>query len=70
MVKNVDKELIKSVKIFDIYQGENIEAGKKSIAFNVTFEPKDKTLKEEDIEQVSKKIISIVQSTIDAKLRS
>ena len=70
IVKNIDKELIKSVKIFDVYQGENIEAGKKSIAFNVTLEPKDKTLSEEDIEQVSNKIIASVQNTTGATLRS
>ena len=70
LVKNVDKDLIKIVKIFDIYQGENIEKGKKSIAFTVTLEPKHKTLSEQDIELVSKKIVSIVQSTTDAILRS
>jgi len=70
LVKNIDKELIKTVKIFDIYQGENIETGKKSIAFNVTLEPKYKTLSEEDIEKVSKKIVSTVQSTTGAALRS
>jgi phenylalanyl-tRNA synthetase beta chain len=70
LVKNIDKELIKIVRIFDIYQGDNIEKGKKSIAFNVTFEPKDKTLSDEDIEKVSKKIISIVQNTTGAALRS
>jgi len=70
LVKNIDKELIKIVKIFDIYQGENIEKGKKSIAFNVTFQPKNKTLSEEDIEQVSKKIISTVQNITGATLRS
>ena len=70
LVKNIDKELIKNVKIFDVYQGENIEKGKKSIAFNVTFEPKDKTLNEKDIEKVSKKIISVVQSATSAILRS
>ena len=70
LVKNIDKELIKSVKIFDIYQGENISIGKKSIAFNVTFEPKDKTLSEDDIEQISKKIISTVQNNTGATLRS
>jgi len=70
LVKNIDKELIKSVKIFDVYQGENIEKGKKSIAFNVTFEPKDKTLSEEDIEKISKKIISTVQEKTGATLRS
>jgi len=70
LVKNVDKELIRIVKIFDVYQGENIEKGKKSIAFNVTFEPKDKTLSEDDIEKVSKKIVDSVQSTTSATLRS
>jgi len=70
LVKKIDKELIKSVKIFDVYQGENIEKGKKSIAFNVTFEPKDKTLIEEDIEKISKKIISTVQEKTGATLRS
>ena len=43
---------------------------KKSIAFNVILEPKDKTLSDSDIEEVSKKIISTVQETTDAKLRS
>jgi len=69
-VKKIDKELIKNVKIFDVYQGENITQGKKSIAFSVTLEPKDKTLSEKDIEEVSKKIISIVQETTGATLRS
>ena len=70
LVQGIDKELIKTVKIFDVYQGDNIENGKKSIAFNVTLEPKDKTLSEKDIEEISKQIISIVQSTTGATLRS
>ena len=70
LVKKIDKDLIKNVKIFDVYQGENIDPGKKSIAFNVTLEPKDRTLSEKDIEQISKKIISTVQDTTGANLRS
>ena len=70
LVKKIDKELIKDVKIFDVYQGDNISSGKKSIAFNVILEPKDKTLSEKDIDQVSKKIISTVQETTGATLRS
>jgi len=70
LVKKIDKELIKDVKIFDVYQGDNIGPGKKSIAFNVTLEPKDKTLSEKDIEQISKKIVSTVQETTGATLRS
>jgi len=70
LVKKIDKDLIKNVKIFDVYQGENIDPGKKSIAFNVTLEPKDKTLSEKDIDQISKKIISTVQDATGANLRS
>ena len=70
LVKKIDKKLIKDVRIFDVYQGDNIAAGKKSIAFNVTLEPKDKTLSDNDIEEVSKKIISTVQETTGATLRS
>ena len=70
LVRKIDKELIKNVKIFDVYQGENIEIGKKSIAFNVTLVPKDKTLSEKDIDQISKKIISTVQEITGATLRS
>ena len=70
LVKRIDKELIKNVKIFDVYKGDNIASGKKSIAFNVTLEPKDKTLSDNDIEKISKKIISTVQDTTGATLRS
>jgi len=70
LVKKIDKELIKDVKVFDVYQGDNITSGKKSIAFNVTLEPRDKTLSEKDIDQISKKIISTVQATTGATLRS
>jgi phenylalanyl-tRNA synthetase beta chain len=70
LVKKIDGKLIKDVKIFDVYQGENITFGKKSIAFNVTLEPQDKTLSEKDIDQISKKIISTVQEATGATLRS
>jgi phenylalanyl-tRNA synthetase beta chain len=70
LIKKIDKQLIKAVKIFDVYQGDNIDTGKKSIAFSITLEPKDKTLSENDIEQVSKKIISKIKESTGATLRS
>ncbi len=70
LVKKINKDLIKDVKIFDVYKGDNIASGKKSIAFNVTLEPKDKTLEEKDIDEISKKIISKVQEITGATLRS
>ena len=70
IINNVDKDLIKSVKVFDVYQGENIDEKKKSIALNVTIQSLEKTLNEEDLNKISQLIISTVESKTDAKIRS
>ena len=70
IISSIDKELIKSVKLFDIYEGENIPSGKKSIALNVTIQSSDKTLDENDLEKINKKIITIVETKSGAKIRS
>ena len=70
IIRNVDKELIKSVKVFDVYEGENIDEGKKSIALNVTIQSLEKTLNEEDLNKINQLIISTVESKTDAKIRS
>ncbi|MDA7732793.1 phenylalanine--tRNA ligase subunit beta [Candidatus Pelagibacter sp.] len=70
IIRNVDKELIKSVKVFDVYEGENIDEEKKSIALNVTIQSLEKTLNEEDLNKINHLIISTVESKTDAKIRS
>ena len=70
IIRNVNKELIKSVKVFDVYEGENIDKGKKSIALNVIIQSLEKTLNEEDLNKINQLIISTVESKIDAKIRS
>jgi phenylalanyl-tRNA synthetase beta chain len=70
IISNVNKSLIKNVKIFDVYEGENIPSGKKSIALKVTIQSDFKTLQEKDLNQISQKIISNVEEKASAKLRS
>ena len=70
IITNVDKDLIKSVKVFDVYEGDNIEEGKKSIALNVIIQSLEKTLNEEDLNRINQLIISTVESKTDAKIRS
>jgi len=70
IITNVDKDLIKSVKVFDVYEGDNIEEGKKSIALNVTIQSLEKTLNEEDLNKINQLIISTVELKTDAKIRS
>lgn len=69
LIKGIDKNLIESVDIFDVYYGKNIEAGKKSVAFNVKIQPTDKTLSEEEINATSKKIVDEVTLRFSATLR-
>ena len=70
IIWNVDHLLIKNVKIFDVYQGQNIPSDKKSIALKVTIQSDFKTLNEKDLNEISTKIISNVEEKANAKLRS
>ena len=70
IISEVDKNLIRLVKVFDVYEGENIPEDKKSIALNVTIQSSEKTLNDEDLEKINKLIISSVESKSGAKIRS
>ena len=70
IISSIDESLIKSVKIFDVYEGENIPKDKKSIALNVTIQSSEKTLEESDLEKINKLIISTVETKSGAKIRS
>lgn len=59
-VKNANKEYINSAVIFDIYKGENVPAGKKSVAIHLTIEQKDKTLNDDEINTIFKSAIDKV----------
>ena len=70
IIYDVDKELIKSVKVFDVYEGTNIPEDKKSIALNVTIQSLEKTLTDEDLNKINQLIISAIESKTGAKIRS
>ena len=70
IITSIDKNLIKSVKLFDVYEGENIPSDKKSIALNVTIQSSEKTLDESDLERINSLIISTVENKSGAKIRS
>ena len=70
IISNVDKNLIKSVKVFDVYEGKNIPENKKSIALNVTIQSSEKTLNEDDLNKINQTIITAIESKLDAKIRS
>src|SRR6056300_1488540 len=70
VINNIDKELIKSSNIFDVYEGENIPNDKKSVAINLTIQSSDKTLNDDDLDRINKLVIETVEKKIGAKIRS
>jgi len=61
---------LKSVHVFDVYEGENIGKNKKSIAFRLSFLDSNKTLTINDVEPIVKKVVQQLDRTYNAKLRS
>ena len=70
VIEDIDRKLVREVKIFDVYEGENIPSDKKSIAIKVTIQSDHKTLNENDLADISNRIISSVEGKVAAKIRS
>jgi phenylalanyl-tRNA synthetase beta chain len=62
-------ELLKTVELFDVYEGEHVEVGQKSLAFSLVFERVDRTLTEEEVTKAYHKIIQSLESNFGASLR-
>lgn len=60
---------LQSVKLFDVYTGDQVEKGKKSMAFNLTFVSNEKTLTVEEIDHAIKKILTTLENNLQAELR-
>ncbi len=71
--KGAERKLIADVSVFDVFEGERAAAqlgeGKKSVAIEVTLQPREKTLTEEDISAISEKIVEKVARATGATLR-
>jgi phenylalanyl-tRNA synthetase beta chain len=68
--QNVDRKLIAGVSVFDLYEGQGIEAGKKSVAIAVTIQPRDKTMTDQEIDGLGAKIVAEVSKRTGGVLRA
>ena len=70
VISSVDQNLISNIKVFDVYEGDNISENKKSIAISVTIQSFEKTLNDSDLENINNLIIKTVENKTGAKIRS
>ena len=70
VISNIDQKLISNIRVFDVYEGENIPENQKSIAINITIQSNEKTLNDSDLEKINNLIIKTVENKTGAKIRS
>jgi phenylalanyl-tRNA synthetase beta chain len=64
LVENIDKKLIKKVDLFDLYDGDQVEEGYKSVAFSVKIQADNRTLTEVELSTLSESIITKILSSV------
>ncbi|MDX9889000.1 MAG: phenylalanine--tRNA ligase subunit beta [Anaerovoracaceae bacterium] len=69
IIKAHGTELLESVQLFDVYRGNQVEAGKKSCAFNLVYRAKDRTLKEEEVNSIHQEVLNALKEDANAVLR-
>ena len=69
-VNGIDKNLIKNVEFFDLYESKDLGENSKSVTFRVTIQSKDKTLDEKDLEQIHNNILEKVSNKFKANIRT
>lgn len=69
LVFDADRKLVKSVNLFDVYEGKHLETGKKSYAISITLQDENQTLNDKVIDKVMQKIIKSLEERAGARLR-
>ncbi len=70
VIEEAGGALLRNVRVFDLYRGEQVGTGKKSLAYNLTFQADDRTLTEKDANKLRDKIVRRLNDTLNATLRA
>jgi phenylalanyl-tRNA synthetase beta chain len=62
-------KVVKNIRLFDVYRGEQVGTGKKSLAYNLTYQASDKTLSDKDVANIRSRIVRRLEQVLGAKLR-
>lgn len=68
-IKAAGKRMVKQVEVFDVYQGEHVESGKKSIALSIVYQSEDHTLTDQEIQEVHQTVLARLKKDCQAVLR-
>ncbi|MBQ6371156.1 MAG: phenylalanine--tRNA ligase subunit beta [Firmicutes bacterium] len=69
VIKEFGGKILETVRLFDVYRGQQVEDGKKSVAFSLVYRDKDKTLTDEEVTEVHSKVLDALKDKLNAVLR-
>ncbi len=69
VIRKMKDKLVESVEIFDVYRGKNIPEGKKSMAFRIWYQSRDRTLTDEEVNALHSKLARRIEERLDARIR-
>ena len=70
VIKQAGGRLVASITLFDVYRGDQIGKGKKSLAYSLAYQSSEKTLTDKDVAQVRGRIIHRLEQELGARLRT
>ena len=69
VIREAGTEILREVRLFDIYRGKQVAEGKKSVAFSLTYRHRERTLTDEDVASVHQQVLAALKEKLDAVLR-
>ena len=69
VIRQMGGQILENVRLFDVYRGEQVEKGKKSVAFNLVYRDKDKTLTDQEVTDVHENVLHALKEKLNAVLR-
>jgi phenylalanyl-tRNA synthetase beta chain len=70
VIRAAGGELLEEVELFDVYRGEQVGKGKKSLAFALIYQAADRTLTDEEVSRVRQQVIARLEKVLGATLRA
>lgn len=70
VITSIGGEMLEKAVLFDVYEGDQIEAGYKSLGYSLTFRGEEKTLTDEEVDHICSGIMAVLDQNFNAKLRS
>ena len=69
-IREAGTELLRDVKLFDVYRGKQVEEGKKSVAFSLTYRSDERTLTDEEVDTIQNQVMDILKEKYSAVIRA